>query len=674
MTDAALAEDGAAQVSAAISAFRPGSASREDGFTVRDLAGAGVVCTDGTYLYAKRWYNDASTVYPGTDFFTRVGTGYGGSERGRNYGTFGDSTTAGISATYHGDGYIYAECGRVYQLERLDVTTGRLDTVAVPDGLLEWKRGRVEDGHALITSDGRYVYNVSMSSPRGTRTEWGVRVFEPGDGWRLVRQFTSPPTETAFTFEWTDGLLADGRHLYFLEYGGQRRIRMVDAVDGRFLDEWRSDQDTTRVISGQYDGRNNKVWLGDLLGSGLYRYGGVGRSGRAAVIAPAVGPAARWDRVLVSGDAGQGDLRLALQGERGDGAWSDLPGLADLPLGRAVDLSGVDADAYPRLRLQARLADTTGTARLASWSLAFRPRPDLQLAGARATAAGDSGVMYLHLAVRNRTPAPVAGATLRLELDDGALVGRRSLPALARGATLVAADTVALPPLGRRLFAAVDPGEADAEPRDNRLEVPLLFEGRAPVAVVRWPSGQPLASGDPLRPDEGLLVSAPPVAAPRLALALDGARAEADSVLPAAVGYGLRLLLRPQLPAGEHRLQAHLFSGTVEIGGAERVFHVSDELLATNLLVYPHPVRQAADFTFALSEAAEVTVEIYALSGRLVRRLGPEPREAGFGRLAWDGRDEGGQPVAGGTYLYRFEARGPDRRQFARRRPLVVVR
>ena len=143
--------------------LRPDSTTREDGFTVRDHAGSGIVVTDGTWLYAKRWYNDDSTVYPGSDYFTRIGTGLNDTFRTGNFGTFGDSTTAGISATYHSDGYIYNESGKAFELERLSLATGALDTVAVPDGLLEWKFGRVEDGHSLITSDGQYIYNVAMS-------------------------------------------------------------------------------------------------------------------------------------------------------------------------------------------------------------------------------------------------------------------------------------------------------------------------------------------------------------------------------------------------------------------------------------------------------------------------------------------------------------------------------
>ena len=72
----ALAEDGLI-LSPEPPPFRPNTATRDSGFTVRGLDGAGVLAMDGRYVYAKRWYNDDSTIYEGIDFFTRVGTGFG---------------------------------------------------------------------------------------------------------------------------------------------------------------------------------------------------------------------------------------------------------------------------------------------------------------------------------------------------------------------------------------------------------------------------------------------------------------------------------------------------------------------------------------------------------------------------------------------------------------------
>ena len=150
---------------------------------------------------------------------------------------------------------------------------------------------------------------LPMSSEAGTRNEWRIRVFDPAADWSLLRDITSPPTENGFTFEWTDGLLADGQRLYFVEFAGGRRIRMVDAIDGRFLDEWTSDQDTTRIISGQYDWVNNKAWLGDLLGPAVFRYTGLGQAEAGRLISKPIGPASTWHSLRIRG-AVFGDARL----------------------------------------------------------------------------------------------------------------------------------------------------------------------------------------------------------------------------------------------------------------------------------------------------------------------------------------------------------------------------
>ena len=43
------------------------------------------------------------------------------------------------------------------------------------------------------------------------------------------------------------------------------------------------------------------------------------------------------------------------------------------------------------------------------------------------------------------------------------------------------------------------------------------------------------------------------------------------------------------------------------------------------------------------------------LRGQRVRTLIDGPVAAGYGEASWDGRDQGGRPVAGGVYLYRLE-------------------
>jgi hypothetical protein len=217
--------------------------------------------------------------------------------------------------------------------------------------------------------------------------------------------------------------------------------------------------------------------------------------------------------------------------------------------------------------------------------------------------------------------------------------------------------------------------EADADPADDRREVPLLFAGRAQVVFRTWPEGRLFLSGDPLGSDQGLLIKAPEVADSHLALAVDGRPVEPDSlVAPTWNSPGLAVLYRPRLAPGLHRLQTRLFSGSQEIGIQEIRFAVTDELRVAQPLVYPQPARDSAAFTYVLSRDARVSVEVYTLGGRLVRQLGPVEQNAGFQQVEWDVRSPSGQQVASGTYLYRIGAESTDGQRTECRGPLVVVR
>ena len=76
---------------------------------------------------------------------------------------------------------------------------------------------------------------------------------------------------------------------------------------------------------------------------------------------------------------------------------------------------------------------------------------------------------------------------------------------------------------------------------------------------------------------------------------------------------------------------------------------------------YPNPFNPETWIPYQLSEAAEVTVTIHSLDGKLVRtlELGQVPAGAysDKGRAAyWDGRNAQGEPVASGVYFYTLTA------------------
>jgi hypothetical protein len=72
----------------------------------------------------------------------------------------------------------------------------------------------------------------------------------------------------------------------------------------------------------------------------------------------------------------------------------------------------------------------------------------------------------------------------------------------------------------------------------------------------------------------------------------------------------------------------------------------------------PNPFTGRTDIRFSLSQAQEVSVQIFDINGRLVRTLIEGSLPAGEHTVPWDGRGSGGHKVSAGVYFYSFQADG----------------
>jgi len=89
---------------------------------------------------------------------------------------------------------------------------------------------------------------------------------------------------------------------------------------------------------------------------------------------------------------------------------------------------------------------------------------------------------------------------------------------------------------------------------------------------------------------------------------------------------------------------------------------------------FPNPFNPETWIPFKLAHESDVRIEIYDLSGRLVKRLNLGRLKAGYytsrGTAArWDGRNERGERVASGVYIYQLRADG---RSFSRK--MVILK
>ncbi len=68
----------------------------------------------------------------------------------------------------------------------------------------------------------------------------------------------------------------------------------------------------------------------------------------------------------------------------------------------------------------------------------------------------------------------------------------------------------------------------------------------------------------------------------------------------------------------------------------------------------PNPFRSGTVVAYTVDREGPAEVAVYDVAGRLVRTLVDGPVAAGGHTVSWDGRDEAGNPVASGLYLYRL--------------------
>lgn len=118
------------------------------------------------------------------------------------------------------------------------------------------------------------------------------------------------------------------------------------------------------------------------------------------------------------------------------------------------------------------------------------------------------------------------------------------------------------------------------------------------------------------------------------------------------------------LPERKHAVKAKAWDVYNNSSTAEAVFEVasSASLRITNVFNYPNPFARSTAFTFQQNQSVPIDVEIkvYTLSGRIVKVLRSSGITDRFVRINWDGRDEDGDSLANGVYLYRVIARTVD--------------
>ena len=120
------------------------------------------------------------------------------------------------------------------------------------------------------------------------------------------------------------------------------------------------------------------------------------------------------------------------------------------------------------------------------------------------------------------------------------------------------------------------------------------------------------------------------------------------------------------ISAGVHTLKLKawdVYNNSSESEIEFMVFDEDEDLVIDNVLNYPNPFIDYTEFWFNHNSSTplNVTIQIFTVSGRLVKTIFGATDSSGnnsFSRdFYWDGRDDFGDKVAKGVYIYKLSVR-----------------
>jgi hypothetical protein len=135
----------------------------------------------------------------------------------------------------------------------------------------------------------------------------------------------------------------------------------------------------------------------------------------------------------------------------------------------------------------------------------------------------------------------------------------------------------------------------------------------------------------------------------------------------------------PAFPDGDYTIKVlwkNSEGNIVDSSGVEKYFQVSSEAQLLYVYNYPNPTSGETYFTFKLTQIPEnISIKIFTIAGRRIKEINLASSELkfDFNKIYWDGRDEDGDPIANGVYIYKVIMQAGDTTQDVTQK-LAVVR
>lgn len=151
-------------------------------------------------------------------------------------------------------------------------------------------------------------------------------------------------------------------------------------------------------------------------------------------------------------------------------------------------------------------------------------------------------------------------------------------------------------------------------------------------------------------------------------------RADLNTYQNGVVNYNYK-----NLPDGRHKLKFQAYDIFNNAGEAEIEFVVANDnkLALNNVLNYPNPFTTNTTFHFDHNKAGldmQVLIQIFTVSGKVVKSFQKDIFAASshFSDITWDGKDDYGDPIAKGVYIYKVKLRSQGKTEEAYQKLVIL--
>ena len=81
-----------------------------------------------------------------------------------------------------------------------------------------------------------------------------------------------------------------------------------------------------------------------------------------------------------------------------------------------------------------------------------------------------------------------------------------------------------------------------------------------------------------------------------------------------------------------------------------------EKLKIYNAYNFPNPFSRSTKFIFEITKNAQLTLELFTLGGRRIKRFSYNNLQVGYNYVNWNGRNSFGDTIANGVYIYVLKA------------------